>query len=297
MAKRYLPDYHPALMARAVELWSTRPDVRAAFPELDSPEFVAWLNISAFLEIPGIREMLPPVPPDERINVVSLGGLGGYLAGGVSAFAAVQRAAHRLRRRIDSFPQVLDFGCGSGRTLRHWLPFVDSVHVAGSDVDREALQWCRAALDFVEIEENDTRPPLRFASERFDLVYSISIFSHLSEQNHFEWLDELARVTKPGGHVVITTHGRRALARIATDPAHCRFVGLEPQQALDALEPFGSEGFAFCRQEGMARPDLYGMTFISEEYARTRWNRALEVLDYESGGVDDWQDVITLVKR
>jgi cyclopropane fatty-acyl-phospholipid synthase-like methyltransferase len=41
----------------------------------------------------------------------------------------------------------------------------------------------------------------------FDAVYALSVFTHLSENNHHKWLNELQRIIKPGGYLLITTQG------------------------------------------------------------------------------------------
>jgi SAM-dependent methyltransferase len=50
-------------------------------------------------------------------------------------------------------------------------------------------------------------PGLVYEKEWFDLVFGISIFTHLSEEAHEAWLHELMRVLKPGGILFITLHG------------------------------------------------------------------------------------------
>jgi hypothetical protein len=43
------------------------------------------------------------------------------------------------------------------------------------------------------------------------MVYALSVFTHLSEPLQFHWIGELARVLKPGGYLVVTTHGESYL--------------------------------------------------------------------------------------
>jgi SAM-dependent methyltransferase len=41
----------------------------------------------------------------------------------------------------------------------------------------------------------------------FDFIYSISVFTHLTEYNQWFWMNELFRVLRPGGHLLFTVHG------------------------------------------------------------------------------------------
>src|SRR5947208_3227397 len=87
-------------------------------------------------------------------------------------------ARHGLR--IDELDALLDFGCGCGRVTRNWA-HLDGPAVAGSDHDEAAVQWCRRSLPFARFEVNGLGPPLAFADERFELVYGLSGFTHLTE--------------------------------------------------------------------------------------------------------------------
>ena len=107
---------------------------------------------------------------------------------------------------LDSIGSVLDFGCGCGRVTRYWEAFGGAV--AGSDVNGQAVDWCRDNLDFATFERNALAPPLRFDADSFDLAYALSVFTHLTAELQLAWRDELLRVLRPGGLLLLTTHGQ-----------------------------------------------------------------------------------------
>ena len=51
----------------------------------------------------------------------------------------------------------------------------------GSDVDGPAIAWAQEHLPQAQLKHEPYRPPLPYEDESFDLVYSISIFTHLNE--------------------------------------------------------------------------------------------------------------------
>lgn len=110
---------------------------------------------------------------------------------------------------------ILDFGCGCGRVTRYWADFNGSV--AGSDVSRKAIAWCRENLDFASFLENRLAPGLDVEDATFDFVYALSVFTHLTEDLQLAWRDELHRVLGTGGRLVISTHGRSYLPRLDPD--------------------------------------------------------------------------------
>ncbi len=104
--------------------------------------------------------------------------------------------------------KILEWGCGPGRVIRHLQKFLAGpAELTGADYNRDSVAWCRAHLDGITFVENDVEPPLPFDAGRFDVVYALSVFTHLSEPLHAAWIDELARVLKPGGLLLLTLHG------------------------------------------------------------------------------------------
>src|SRR5437763_12722131 len=116
----------------------------------------------------------PPLPPRRlMVRVAGTADAEWFLRSGRAAYDAI--AAHVPLEELGS---VLDFGCGCGRVTRWWGDFHGTV--AGSDVSAAAIDWCRANLLFGRFETNALAPPLVFEDESFDLVYALSVFTHLT---------------------------------------------------------------------------------------------------------------------
>lgn len=102
---------------------------------------------------------------------------------------------------------VLDWGCGPARVIRHLPELVKGGTFYGTDYNRSSIAWCSANFTDIYFHTNDLMPGLVYEKELFDFVYGISIFTHLSGEAHEAWLNELIRVLKPGGILLITLHG------------------------------------------------------------------------------------------
>ena len=104
--------------------------------------------------------------------------------------------------------RILDFGCGAGRTLVHFTPEIErGAEVWGCDIDEESIEWVQAHLcPPFQAFRNEPMPPLPFEDASVDVVYAMSVFTHLSD-TWSAWLLELHRVLKPGGFLLATLLG------------------------------------------------------------------------------------------
>jgi SAM-dependent methyltransferase len=152
-----------------------------------------------------------PLPPRRlMVRVAGTADADWFLRSGRAGYDAI--AAHVP---LDDTESVLDFGCGCGRVTRYFRDHHGDV--AGSDVNRDAVAWCRTNLPFARFEVNGLAPPLAFDDASFDLVYALSVFTHLTADLQLAWRDELHRVLRPGGRLLVTTHGRSYLQRLDED--------------------------------------------------------------------------------
>ena len=157
---------------------------------------------------PPADDGLPVPPPRLIVRVAGTPDVSWFLESGRAAASAIRGALERAGRPIEELDSILDFGCGCGRVTRRWAG-LDGVHVHGSDRNAAAIAWCRANLGFARFETNELAPPLPHGSGTFDLVYALSVFTHLTERLGLAWAEELARVLRPGGYLLLTTHGAR----------------------------------------------------------------------------------------
>ena len=114
-----------------------------------------------------------------------------------------------IRAELDRLPlppaaQVLDAGCGSGRTLEE---LTDYGHVSGIELSPDAAETARNRGAFeVRIGRLEELP---WDAATFDLTTCLDVIEHTPDDR--VTLRELRRVTKPGGWLLVTVPAYQAL--------------------------------------------------------------------------------------
>ncbi len=228
-------------------------------------------------------EGLTGIPPAWlRYSVGGRPDLDGYLKVGQRLVQDLEAALAKVGCRFADAGDVLDFGCGSGRTLRFLQKYSPPARFSGADIHRGAIDWCRRNLPFAEYVCNDPLPPLPYPDHSFDVVYGISVLTHLNEEFQNRWLVELRRIARPGGIVLLTVHGAVSLAKL---PAP-----LAAELDLDRT------GFAFLENDAWLGvfPKWYQSSFHTRDYVQRVFGGHFEVLDHLEGGMGANQDVVLL---
>ena len=163
---------------------------------------------------------------------------------------------------------VLDFGCGAARTLRHFLSESENGDFWGSDIDEPSIVWCNKHLSpplSFSLNQNGELPPLNFPNEKFDLIYAMSVFSHLDD-HWAAWLIELNRILAPGGRMIISFMGEGMSHVVAEKSWHENDVGMT---VYAPGNPWNSGG---------------PMVLLSPWWIKEHWGRLFEIEKIEGKG-------------
>jgi ubiquinone/menaquinone biosynthesis C-methylase UbiE len=102
--------------------------------------------------------------------------------------------------------RVLDFGCGNGRLagfLDGKYEFYIWVDISQKLIDIAKQRYNSEKTKFVKLSVDFSR--LSFEDSYFDIIFSIAVFHHFPSKEYAKNIaEELYRVMKPGGKIVIT---------------------------------------------------------------------------------------------
>jgi SAM-dependent methyltransferase len=157
--------------------------------------------------------------------------------------------------------RVLDFGCGAGRTLRHFLSEAETGEFWGADIDAASIAWMQEALcPPLHAWRCAAGPPLGLEHGSFDLAWAISVFTHITDTST-SWLLELHRLLKPGGLLIATYMGRWNSEFAAEEPWDEDRVGMNVLRHNQDWDHGGP------------------MVLMSDWWVRAHWGRAFEIVE------------------
>jgi SAM-dependent methyltransferase len=200
---------------------------------------------------------------------------------GEAAAANIALAFDRSRDRGRPYPRWLDFGCGPGRVARHLLRSPAVRELSGLDVDEPAIRWAASHLRPARFQAIRPDPPTGLPSGSFDVVFSVSVFTHLSEEAQRAWLAHLADLLVPGGLLIASTHSPELTYTLPS---------LSPAE----LETLEREGFLFASAGAAFNEDA---AFHSLDYLDRVWTAWYSRVDFVPYGLGRHQDLGVWRKR
>ena len=205
-----------------------------------------------------------------------------FLGTGMTGMTDFLRAALAAGLQLNDAQAAFELGCGGARLIRH-LRSIDGLRLVGSDLIEENVNWCSENLFGIEFHKNQLKPPLKFADdETFDFAFAYSVFTHIPLPLQLPWIQELARILKPGGVATVTVLG---------------FEMAEKMMNKEEYEQFRDEG-TFTMDPDHPRVSFSSASigswdvFMRPDYIHNLYSQALEVVDQGPGA----QSIVTLRK-
>lgn len=187
---------------------------------------------------------------------------------------------------------ILDFGCGWGRLIRLMYKYTPPENLYGCDPWNKSIEKCQenrvAAHLAVSAYLPDTLP---FDGVKFDLIYSFSVYTHLSEHAIEKTLAACRKSISDQGLMAITIRPK------AYWDYH---VDTKDKVNRNAMKAAHDEiGFAHTGHVHRARADgsiLYGDTSMTIDYIRQTWSE-WSVVGYDVFLQDPFQTLVFLKPR
>jgi SAM-dependent methyltransferase len=152
-------------------------------------------------------------PPSLVYEVQSYARLDQFLATG-AAHADVIAALIAQHAGLDGEDRrILEWGCGPGRILRP-LGERAGARLHGCDPNPACVAAATAFAPAATIARSAFAPPAPYPSAHFDVVYGVSILTHMNAAAAAAWIVDIARLLKSGGVTILTTHGARHAGRL-----------------------------------------------------------------------------------
>jgi SAM-dependent methyltransferase len=185
---------------------------------------------------------------------------------------SVERYARTGRQTIDQFLgfaatvgpvdelQWMELGCGYGRLIRQLVDQVSPEQIAVTDVDRRGVDFCTYEFGVRGFPTDRPSDDLEFPP--VDVLYAVSVISHLDVDDVDALLRLMLRTVRPGGLALFSTHGPSTLG-------HLDHYGPGwPPMRGDIEAQLASKGWAFLQYPGQR--SRYGLAWHEPEWLTTR---------------------------
>lgn len=132
----------------------------------------------------------------------------GVLGGDTEKFAEykVQLCKHLVKNNISS---ILDFGCGTGRSLVYFKKYFDSVpnlKLYGCDTSPKSIEVAKKILPDGKFFLNSDVDSFRKTSDKYDLIFLACVYHHIEPDTRTAWTKAMIEKLNAGGYIVVFEH-------------------------------------------------------------------------------------------
>ena len=249
--------------------------------------------------VPCLHRISGPIPPFKNRRRIGAKWLGGFLGGGKQAYDSLSHVIQRYHARPLRDLSVLDFGCGCGRVAQFFIPEV--AEFCATEVDPLAVKYLRTSFPQIRVDLNGPMPPLPYKEASFDVFYSWSVWTHLPYQAQEAWIQETAKVLKPGGLALITTHGLTLFRNLRNNlKSKNQWQDSTERGLLNSGILYKDYSFLHDKRYKRLLSGIegqYGTAFHSPNYIRENWSKYLEILEIQEGAMHNKHDLVVARKK
>ena len=230
-----------------------------------------------------------PMPDDINLARIGAQNLQHYKSVGFDKFMRLQEVLSKYTNKsFSDMGRILDWGCGCGQVLRYFNRY-NNVEVNGADIDSVNIKWCESNLDFAKFYQVPPKPPTDFTTGYFDLIFGISVVTHLRENDQSDWLAELSRISKKGAIVLLSVHGNGGVA--------FRNELFDINKLLSWQEKgFLAIGVDSAINDSINDKEYYTTSFQTDWYIKKEWAKYFQIIDVIPSYIGHFQDLVVMQK-
>ncbi len=274
-----------------------RIDIDLAATDSEWPSFEFYFKIKGEDEsrsrlrnvsIPKDLRLFQNLPND--FNVRRVQNLSTTVAATVAGFSDFRRLVAMASRhmKIGEDTSILDWGCGFGRICRYFNYEFPGSKTIGVEIDDLNLEWMRRHLKHVTPLQTSLDAFIDLPDDSVDLIYGISVMTHIRESQQEAWMRELTRILAPKGLMMLTTAGAGALAFSS------RWM------KRSHLDDWNKRGFIEIEQASDYDRDIGGGNYYiqakqSANNTLRRWGKIVPVIEIVAS-VFGYQDMVIMRK-
>lgn len=251
--------------------------------ELSLDEFGMFLVGLPDRNYPALSELLPPMANDE-VQKSWTGASGHELFRQTSTF--VRQLENNYTRYVGRplrGARILDFGCGYGRIFRMMLYYANPGKLWGLDAWQRSLDICKKDRLPGNFALSQSIPEtLPVGEAKFDMIFSFSVFTHLSPKAAAACLAAIRRTIAPKGLFVCTVRP------VEFWPYIDKIRGTNDAERM--YRSHLTNGYAYLPHSG-PEGETYGDSSIAFDYfVRPGW----EMAGYDWSMIDPYQVSVIL---
>ena len=177
-----------------------------------------------------------------------------YLSDGWRTLSELMVILESVDRPLLKTESMLEFAAGFGRFTRHLVRVLPG-RVTCADVLPGSIEFLRAQFGVKTVVSSHDPASIRFP-QQYDLVFVLSMFTHLPPAMWQPWLIALGRTVAPGGLLLFSVHNETSARELGVtfEADGTRFLASSESPSLDV--------------------EVYGTTCTTRSFVETQVERA-----------------------